>query len=455
MPIATTCPHCRAVYNLADHLRGRIIRCKKCHGATVVGQGPAREPEEKSRVAASTTGTGGRGKGQAESGLARRSPRRQQEKSQRQRKRIGNGPVVIVLTLAGMALFLLGIGAFASLMLRARSGNRVADTQVDARASQAEPSVKRSPDMLVDISGPWPEPINFPPVMGNVDRNAFVIIRIANALDDNTRAEVGERLGYLADSGFPATTGASKDNRLAIRISPVKDPQAFADKIDFATVRLVSGRTITIVAHKSEGPMSDPDEVTKALARLKLPYSAAHKKAAILLKGKKLDERRAELLHTPDRRQAEVLRGLEAALNEPDRYTREEIYQALGVWGTNETVPVLLKDLPKEETRATVIQALGRIKDPSAAEQIAPHLVPISTRWSAAEALKAMGPAAEPFVIMYLDQPDVQVRLMVCSVLGKIGGPRSIAELEKLTQDKDTAISITAKGTIEEIHKRR
>ncbi len=458
MPIATTCPHCRAVYNLADHLRGRTVRCKQCQGTTVVGTGTARGREEVAKVAATSKETGGRGKGPAEADFPRRPSRRDQEKSTPRRKRGSNRPLIISLVLlGGVTLLLLAGGVLAFVLLTGRPGPQESDKPVNVSGPGSEATSRsgnQDPDMLVNVSGPWPEPIDFPPVMGKVDRSAVVVIRIANALDEDTRAAVGERLGYLADTGFPATTGTTKDNRIAIRMSPVKDPQAFANKIDFATVRSVSGRTITIVARKPEGPMADPDDVTKALYRLTLPYAAAHKKAAILLKGKNLDERRAELLGKPDPRQAEVLRGLQAALNEPDRYTREEIYQALGVWGTKETVPLLLEELPKEETRGTVLQALGRIKDPSAAEQIAPHLIPISTRWSAAEALKAIGPAAEPFAIKYLNHSDQQVRLMVCSVLEKIGGPRSIAELQPLTTDRDSAISITAKRTIDGIYKR-
>jgi predicted Zn finger-like uncharacterized protein len=419
MSIATTCPHCRAVYNLADHLRDHTVRCKKCQGAIVVGKGATPRSQEKAKVPAA----------------GKRPPRREHEKSSR-RKRGGSRLLPIGLILGGAALLLLGGGVLAFLLLSGRLGNR-------------------APDMLVNVSGPWPEPMDFPPIMGNVDRSPAVVIRIANALDEETRQEVGERLGYLADNGFPASTGASKDDRTAIRMSPVKDPKAFADKIDFATVRGVSGRTITIVARKPDGPMSDPDDVTKALYRLKLPYLAAHKKAAILLKGKNLDERRAELLRTPDPRQAEVLRGLESALNDADRYTREEIYHALGVWGTKETVPVLLKEMQKEETRGSVIQALGRIKEPSACEQIAPCLVPISTRWNASEALKAIGPSGEPFALKYLNHDDQQVRIMVCQLLGKIGGPRSIAELEKLLDDKDGAVALFAKGALETINKRR
>jgi len=420
MPIATTCPHCRAVYNLADHLRDHTVRCKKCQGAIVVGKGAALRSQEKAKSPAA----------------GKRPPRRQQDKSPPPLRKRGSSRLLIIgLILGGAALLLLG-GVLAFLLLTGRLGDK-------------------APDLLVNVSGPWPEPMPFPPIMGNVDPSSAVIVRVANAGEESTRQDVSERLGYLADTAFVASTGATKDDRMSLRLAPVKDPKAFADKIDFATVRSVSGRTITIVARKPDGPMSDPDDVTKALYRLKLPYPAAHKKAAILLKGKNLDERRTELLRKPDPRQAEVLHGLEAALNEPERYTREEIYHALGVWGTKETVPVLLKEMPKEETRGAVIQALGRIKDPSACEQIAPCLVPISTRWNAAEALKAIGPSGEPFALQYLNHDDRQVRLMVCSVLAKIGGLRSIAELEKLLDDKDGAVAVNAKAAIEKINKRR
>jgi predicted Zn finger-like uncharacterized protein len=436
MAVATTCPRCGTEYILAEHLRGKTVRCKKCQGAIVVGEEAAPKVQPKSTATvAKKPAPRATDESPNEPPKRKRRPEEERTAQKRPRKSGGSRGLLVGLIVAGVGLFLVCGGVLTFLLMTGKLGNK-------------------GPDYLVDVSGKWPEPMDFPPIMGNVDRNTAVVIRVANALDEEMRQDVGERLSYLADSPFVASTGASKDNRLAIRMSPVKDPQAFADKIDFATVRSVSGRTITIVARKPEGPMSDPDDVVKALARLKLPYSAARKKAAILLKGKNLDERRAELLRKPDPRQAEVLRGLEAALSEPERYTREEVYHALGVWGTKDTVPVLVKELQKEDTRLAVLQALGRIKDPSASEQIAACLTNFPTMWTAAEALKAIGPAAEPAALKYLNH-DKQVCMMVCGVLGKIGGPRSLAELEKLTCDPDTAISSSAKGTIDAIQKRR
>lgn len=425
------------VYNLADHLLGKTVRCRKCQSTFVVGAGtelPVKEKVKSPTVAKKPTP---RASDESPTEPPKRKRRREEETLPRKRPRKSGGSrgLFMGLVVGGVGLLLVCGGILTFLLTTDKLGTK-------------------GPDFLVDVSGKWPEPMEFPPIMGTVDRNSALVIRVANALDEETRQDVSERLSYLADSPFVASTGASKDNRLAIRMSPIKDAQAFADKIDFASVRSVSGRTITIVAHKPEGPMSDPDDVVKALARLKLPYATAHKKAALLLKGKNLDERRAELLLKPDPRQAEVLRGLEAALNEPERYTREEIYHALGVWGTKDTVPVLVKELQKEESRVVVLQALARIKDPSASEQIAACLTNFPTMWTSAEALKAIGSSAEPYALKYLNH-DKQVCMMVCGVLGKIGGPRSISELEKLTTDSDTAISFSAKNAIDEIKKRR
>src|SRR5207245_170973 len=42
MPIKTTCPNCAAVYNLADTMRGKQVKCKSCQEAfTVAGVRPA------------------------------------------------------------------------------------------------------------------------------------------------------------------------------------------------------------------------------------------------------------------------------------------------------------------------------------------------------------------------------------------------------------------------------
>ena len=259
MSIATTCPNCRAVYNLADHLRGRTVRCKKCQGAIVVGNGTAMGRDEKSKVAAIRKGAGASGNRQPESDSPKRPPRREQQKSSPQRKRKSNRALIVGLILGGVTLILLGGGVLAFLLLSGRVVNKASD-------------------LLVDVSGPWPDPKPFPAMVGNVSENTVVTIHIANVGDKYTREDVINKVHALTDGGRRgSSTGSHKGDRLTLRLTPVTDPQAFANKIDFATVRSVQGRIVTVVAQgrrcaaarrrrRSRGPVS-PEITTQPSAR--------------------------------------------------------------------------------------------------------------------------------------------------------------------------------------------
>ena len=47
--------------------------------------------------------------------------------------------------------------------------------------------VNKASDLLVDVSGPWPDPKPFPAMVGNVSENTVVTIHIANVGDKYTR----------------------------------------------------------------------------------------------------------------------------------------------------------------------------------------------------------------------------------------------------------------------------
>ena len=77
------------------------------------------------------------------------------------------------------------------------------------------------------------------------------------------------------------------------------------------------------------------------------------------------------------------------------------------------------------------IKALGGIPDERAAQALAERVKDSQDRLTAANALRQMGQAAEETVIKLLDHDDYQVRYQACTVLGDIGGPKSIAALKR------------------------
>lgn len=113
-------------------------------------------------------------------------------------------------------------------------------------------------------------------------------------------------------------------------------------------------------------------------------------------------------------RQAEVARGLEAMLHTPHPGLRAAAAEALVTWATPDSVPALARVVkeppaPGERWPAFALEALGRFKDPRAAEALVGHLAsPFAS--DAYRALERMGPAAEPEVLRALNHPADPVR---------------------------------------------
>jgi hypothetical protein len=276
--------------------------------------------------------------------------------------------------------------------------------------------------------------------------DSTITVHVAGAADEPTRDAIRDKLGALADAGRGSgVSSASQGDRMTVRITPVRDPKAFADKIDFGTVRSVDGRIITMIARKVEGaPAANADVVTKALFDLKSPSVHRRMEAVRRLK---------ETL--PDERRGEVTKALEPLVTDSDHFTREWAIEALGVWGTKETVPVLLKAMNQKETRGAAITALGRLKDERAIEPIAERLEDFFDRRPASEALKKMGPAAEKAVLKRLNHSDNQVRTTACDILKVIGTKESLPALQKVIAENDFFLTPKAKETVQVITARQ
>jgi hypothetical protein len=293
-------------------------------------------------------------------------------------------------------------------------------------------------DLLVDVSGPWPEirpfrGINPPPEESSVTFHIVIAgVSLKNGGRDayhDAEAEVSEKLAALLPGigrfGASGEDPSGRNRRMTTRIGPLtEDPKAIADRVTFGTVRSVSGRTITVVVQAPPGPPANADDVAKALFRLKKPLSNIRHEAAEALKKA-----------TPDQRRDEVARALEAVLTEPDQHTREVVIDALGVWGTKETVPLLLPLLAQKDDRRPAIRALGNLKDERAIDPIAEFIDKNEELGEVGEALKKLGPAAEKAVLKRLNHEVLLVRWKVCEILGAIGTKESIPSLEKAAKD--------------------
>lgn len=432
MPIRTTCPSCQTVYSLADSLAGKKVRCKKCNEVIVV-----RAVKERAEGSASAVEAGSREKIQSrpqqpkrpvvrdEEELARpRRRNREEEAYSRRPRRRSNRGLVIGLIVGGAALvLLLGGGGILAIFL------------LIGRLSNDETPDLTSPAPFVEEDGPWPgaRPAVAPP-------NA-VTLHILGVANESTQEAVTEKLeALLSAGGHVSLTTARRGDRMTVLVMPVKDVQAFSQQLDFGTVREVNGRTITMLAHKVEGPPPNADAVTRALHHLKSTNQLKRAEAVRKLK---------ETL--PDERRAEVVKALEPLLNDANFFTRQDVIEALGVWGNKDAVPLLLNAMREKETRDTAMKALGRLKDERAVEPIVERLDDFFDNHEAAEALKQMGPMAEQAVLARLNHHEFMMRMTVFDILKVIGTKKSLPSLEKASADQNIVIATTAKETIQAI----
>jgi hypothetical protein len=184
-------------------------------------------------------------------------------------------------------------------------------------------------------------------------------------------------------------------------------------------------------------PLTDA-ELDKALADLK---------SGDFFRAQGAAGRLARALPT-EKRRAETAKELEALTTNPHPPLREAATQALAVWGGPDNVPALLRLLAQERIphyKEQVLDALAAIRDPSAAQPVAQQLADPFVRGKAAQALKALGPAAEKAVLPFLANPDRGVRIEACQVLGAVGGPDSLEPLQAAAGDADPGVAEEAR----------
>jgi HEAT repeat protein len=133
---------------------------------------------------------------------------------------------------------------------------------------------------------------------------------------------------------------------------------------------------------------------------------------------------------------------------------RGDVLDALGSWGTAESVPLLIKAIPVPETGDHAIRALGKLKDPRAITPLVAAVPNPFLRHEANVALKAFATAAEKPVLKLLDHRDRDVRFEACDILKVCGTPASIRALAKQAEDPDPGLSRAAKDAIQAINGR-
>ncbi|MGO9107855.1 MAG: SHD1 domain-containing protein [Thermoguttaceae bacterium] len=127
-----------------------------------------------------------------------------------------------------------------------------------------------------------------------------------------------------------------------------------------------------------------------------------------------------------------VSRALCDAMKTSDQISQPIILRALTVWATPAAEATVIAAAKSGSPFLTnqAITALGKIKTAAAAEVAAAALADLPNRHDAAEALKAMGAVAEPYVLPLVNSQEVFVRQEVREILAAIGGRKSLQALQ-------------------------
>ena len=136
---------------------------------------------------------------------------------------------------------------------------------------------------------------------------------------------------------------------------------------------------------------------------------------------------------------AKVAGALNAALLDPNEGIRDLALNAVKVWGMSENTAALLRIFTEFQTQgrpcnALLIEALGAIRDPRAAVQLAQGLTHPGERGAASKALLAIGSPAEAAVIPFIQSADQGARITACRILGEIGTDKSVQPLSTAAQ---------------------
>jgi HEAT repeat protein len=160
---------------------------------------------------------------------------------------------------------------------------------------------------------------------------------------------------------------------------------------------------------------------------------------------------------TADRDRREVAEALKPLLAEKDFWLQHNAVEALARWGNAEDAAAVAPLLQEENhgLRWPAIKALGQLKGPVAATALVKHLANAQDRGFTGDALKQLGPDAEPALIAGVEDADTTVREKSCEVLGSLGTRRCVAALEKAGGDPEPRVAQAARHALQQVQARK
>ncbi len=338
------------------------------------------------------------------------------------------------------------------------------------------------------------DPRNPAPPTNNPQRSNTRSAGGSKAVAPNLRQEYGDRIVAVVVIGMPGhdnpargatnrdvTTAVSQrlkelapesvrsqmvyaNERLSIVMAPVDDAQGLASRIDFGTVTL-NGDRIEVrldpryVARVPRLPAESTPEPRTALRRdpvrtpdPEVPVGAdSTTRSLIELKSSEVHKKKQAIDRlqraTPDGRVDQVVQAMIPLLDDDDQFLVNDAIKVLAVWRSPEAVPALIGRTRDNRhfVRSEAIKALGKYQDREAAEAVVS--VWKEDGFAVEDALKEMGPIAEPAVIPMLRSPDPHLRRKACDVLKIIGGQETLLVMQSLPNDPDFGVRVNAQET--------
>jgi hypothetical protein len=145
----------------------------------------------------------------------------------------------------------------------------------------------------------------------------------------------------------------------------------------------------------------------------------------------------------PNDQRAKVAPRLAELMADESPFIRWPAIKALGAWGSETDVPALMRVLADNDSsnRREALKVIGRFRDRRTLEPVIQSFREHSTNADAAQALRAMGPMAEPDVLAILNEPEdlrlVFVKLSAIEVLADIGTEKSVPALQNVTASRN------------------
>ena len=140
----------------------------------------------------------------------------------------------------------------------------------------------------------------------------------------------------------------------------------------------------------------------------------------------------------PNDQRAKVARKLVELTDVDDGWVRWGAIKALGVWGSKDDVPALIRSIAHSDTftRRAALEVIGRFRDERTLPAVIHGFRQHSTRSDAARALRDLGPMAEDDVLAIFNEGDdlglIQLKQDAILVLADIGTEKSVPALRKV-----------------------